>query len=315
MLLLKSSSLWAAFLFISCASLIPLKISPLMDIEVEATPERLTRGKYLANAVMACMNCHSELDWNYWGGGLPLEGTEGSGGWHDKESMGIMGSFDIYFANITPAAIGDWTDGELIRALTEGVNKNMKPLFPIMPYGRYRNMEAEEIYSIVVYIRSLNPVTKHLPQKKIKRMLKVVERTFPRPWDPEPLPDKNDKIAYGKYLATIGDCRMCHTLMTKSGKPTEGMELAGGNEYSIPNGTKVKSANITSDPDYGIGNWTEEDFVDTFKEFLEPQKTVADVNTIMPWSAYAQMTETDLESIFAYLKSVKPNANNVQLNP
>ena len=37
-----------------CASLIPLKVGPPQDIMVEITPERLTRGEYLANHVTGC---------------------------------------------------------------------------------------------------------------------------------------------------------------------------------------------------------------------------------------------------------------------
>lgn len=294
-------------LFLSaCAVLIPLKVSPPRDIKVEPNPERLARGEYLAKNVMACLYCHSELDWSYWGGGLPKASTEGAGGWHEVVSAGIMGSFDIYFSNITPAAIGDWTDGELIRALTEGITKNGKPLFPIMPYGRYRNMNAEDVYSVVAYVRSLKPVENRLPEKKVKRMFKMIERTFPEPWEPQPLPDPADKVAYGKYLATIGDCIMCHTTQTKSAKPIKGMDLAGGNEYRLPNGQKVYSANITPDTETGIGNWSRDDFIEMFKEYSEPQKVVGSKNTIMSWSSYAGMTEEDLGAIYDYIWSVPP---------
>jgi len=298
----------------ACASLIPLKVGPPKEITVEVTPERLARGEYLVNNVMACFHCHSSPNFDYWGG-LTEPGTEGGGGWHDTFSAGIMGSIDIYFSNITPAALGDWTDGEIIQALTEGVRKGGKPLFPIMPYGRYRHMPEEEIYSIVAYLRTLKPIENSYPEKKIKRMFKVLERTFPMPWDPQPLPDPSDEVAYGKYLATIGDCIMCHTTMTKSAKPIKGMELAGGNEYMLPNGQVVYSANITPDPETGIGNWSREDFIEAFKQYEEPQPVVGDKNTIMPWTDFAGMTEEDLGAIYEYVRSVPPVRNEVNIFP
>ncbi len=54
-----------------CASLIPLKVGPPQDITVEITPERLTRGEYLAKHVTGCVYCHSGLDWSYYAGGPP----------------------------------------------------------------------------------------------------------------------------------------------------------------------------------------------------------------------------------------------------
>lgn len=297
----------------ACASLIPLKVGPPKDITIEATPDRLARGEYLVKNVMGCLYCHSEPNFDYWGGGLPKPGTEGAGGWHDAVSAGIMGSIDIYFSNITPAALGDWTDGEIVQALTEGVSKGGKPLFPIMPYGRYRHMPEEEIFSIVAYLRTLKPIENPLPKKKVKRMFKVLERTFPQPWEPQPLPDPQDEVAYGKYLATIGDCVMCHTTMTKSGKLIEGMDFAGGNEYKLPNGQVVYSANITPDEETGIGHWSREDFIEAFKQYVEPQPVVGSKNTIMAWSAYAGMTEEDLGAIYAYLRSVPPVEHEVNV--
>lgn len=229
-----------------CASLIPLKVGPARDVSVEITDERIARGEYLANHVTACIHCHSELDWDYFGG-FPRPGTEGAGGDQYAESMGLVGRFDLYSTNITPSGIGHWTDGELIRAIVEGVNKMGKPLFPIMPYSRYINMDEEDLYSIVAYIRTLEPIVSSQPDKKVKRLLRVVERTFPQPYDPRPRPDPIDRVAYGQYLATIGDCIMCHTSMTGTGKPIKEMYLAGGQRFALHGGGVVYSSNLTPD--------------------------------------------------------------------
>lgn len=314
----KNVLLMVSLVLAGCASLIPLKVGPPRDIKVEITEERIARGEYLATAVTACIHCHSKLDWDDYGGGFPEPGTEGAGGWHIVESMGIMGGFDLYASNITPSALGDWTDGELIRAIVEGVNKKGEPLFPIMPYGRYVNMDEEDLYSIVAYVRSLKPVANPLPQKKVKRLFKYVERTFPQPYDPKLRPDPSDRVPYGNYLATIGDCISCHTPTTGSGKPLEGMHLAGGSSFPLPGGGVVYSSNLTPDPETGIREWSEDDFIDLFNSFQEPVKVPEykkGENTVMPWPAYSGMTEEDLGAIFEYLQSVKPVKHKVEKWP
>lgn len=316
---MKKYLMLGGFLLIAgCAGLIPLKVGPPRDIKVEITDERVARGEYLANDVTACIYCHSSLNWDYYAGGFPDPGTNGAGGWHIVESMGIMGGFDLYASNITPSALGSWTDGELIRAIVEGLNREGEPLFPIMPYGRYVNMDEEDLYSIVAYVRSLEPVPNPLPKKKVKRLFKYIERTFPQAYDPQPRPDPADRVAYGKYLATIGDCINCHTTMTSSGKPIEGMDLAGGNSYPLSGGGVVYSSNLTPDPETGIGVWSEDDFIDLFRSFNEPMKVPEykkEENTVMPWPAYSGMTDEDLGAIYAYLQSAKPVKNEVEKWP
>src|SRR5690349_16515001 len=104
------------------------------SINVERTPERLKRGEYLANHVAACMDCHSSRDWSLYSGPMK-HGTIGMGGEIFNENMGMPGQ--IYSANITPHSLGSWTDGEILRAITTGVNKDGKALFSLMGYSRF----------------------------------------------------------------------------------------------------------------------------------------------------------------------------------
>ena len=60
--------------------------------------------------------------------------------------------------NITPAAIGSWTDGELLRAVTQGVSKDGTPLFPLMPYPHFGAMDEEDVHAVLAYIRSLKAI-------------------------------------------------------------------------------------------------------------------------------------------------------------
>ena len=76
----------------SCTALVSINMVPARDIVIEATPERVARGNYLANNVTGCMSCHSGTDPSYFGRGLPIKGKEGAGGFHIKGKMGPMAS-------------------------------------------------------------------------------------------------------------------------------------------------------------------------------------------------------------------------------
>jgi len=116
------------------------------DMKVEATPERIARGEYLANHVTVCIDCHSSRDWSKFSG-PPIEGTYGKGGELFDQKFGFPGSYTS--KNITPANISNWTDGELFRVITTGVDKDGKALFPVMPFHYYGQMDEEDIKCII----------------------------------------------------------------------------------------------------------------------------------------------------------------------
>lgn len=298
-------------LLVACVSIIPIKVGPTPQLTVEGTPGQILRGEYLSKHVMFCNSCHSKSDWNYFSGPT-IPGTEGMGGEAYIEPFGT-----IYASNITPAALEDWSDGEIIQALTEGISRNGDPLFPIMPSSRYQKMDPEDLHAVVAYMRTLKPIQNDVPEKTLSFPFKYIERTFPAPAQLQSRPDKSDQVAYGEYLATIADCIMCHTPMTNTGKLMENMLLAGGNTFPQygGGGHKVYASNITSDEATGIGSWDEVDFIERFEsyEYLPGEGEPANPgsNTVMPWSAYAGMTEEDLAAIYAYLMSVEPIENKV----
>jgi hypothetical protein len=104
----------------------------------------------------------------------------------------------------------------------------------------------------------------------------------------------------------MAGCIECHTPV-KRGQIIESEAFGGGRVFQLPNGASVISTNISPD-ETGIGSWSEEKFIETFKKHenqREPLKP--DQNqTIMPWTGYAGMTRDDLAAIYAYLKSIKP---------
>lgn len=276
-----------------------------MNVKVEVTPERISRGEYLANHITACMDCHSQRDWSKFSGPI-TPGTLGMGGDIFNEDMGFPGT--VSAKNITPAGIGHWTDGEIIRLVTQGVNKDNNVIFPLMPFPLYNNLSEEDMYSIVAYIRSLKPIENTVPETKLNFPLNFIVKTMAmESYKPVKEVDKSDVINYGKYLSTIGGCIECHTLSDK-GVPQPGMDFAGGMEFNLPGGL-VKSANLTPHEETGLGKWTKEDFINRFKFYAIDSNIVStkmtDFNTPMPWTMYAGMTEEDLGVIYEFLRSVR----------
>lgn len=287
------------------------KVGDPPDITVEATPERLARGEYLATHVTGCIDCHSSRDYSRFGAPI-VAGSEGRGGEKFGEEMGFPG--DFYAPNITPHHLGDWTDGELYRAITAGVSRDGHPLFPIMPYPDFGKMDKEDIYAIIAYIRTLKPIEYDAPASEATFPMNLIMRTIPADPAHAPRPDPSDRVAYGRYMVMASGCMHCHTPREK-GEPIAGMDFAGGETLELPNGT-LRSSNITPDVETGIGRWDEEMFVQRFRAYVDSVYTAppvgpTDFQTIMPWTFYAGMKDQDLRAIYAYLRTVKPVRNQV----
>jgi cytochrome c2 len=280
------------------------------DLKIESSPERIARGKYLANNVTLCIDCHSTRDWTKFAGPI-TPNTEGIGGEKFDESIGFPGA--VYSANITPFNLKNWTDGELFRLITTGVTKNGKALINIMPYPAYGKMDKEDIYSIIAYIRTLPSQGSAIPERRLNFPLNFIVNTIPVPADHQPLPAESDTLKYGGYLVNAAACVECHTKQDK-GNNIKGMEFAGGREFMMPTGA-VYSANLTADAPTGIGNWTKEQFISKFKAHANPDsaQVIAEkqFQTVMPWTMYGHMKESDLAAMYAYLKTVKPIKNEV----
>lgn len=280
------------------------------DISIEPTLERIERGKYLANNVTVCMDCHSSRNWAAFAG--PLAGNPGGGGEKFGREMGFPG--EIYSPNITPYNLGSWTDGEVYRAITSGVGREGNALFPVMPYHHYGQMSREDIYSIIAYIRTLDPIESTTPERELDFPVNFLVNTMPKESKPGTMPDINNRLAYGAYVINAAGCVDCHS-KTNKGAIIKGTEFGGGMEFMQPAGI-VRSPNITPDMNTGIGKWTIENFVQRFKEYTDssyqsPVYTKDDLNSPMPWHMYAGMKVEDLEAIFIYLQSLQPIDNAV----
>jgi hypothetical protein len=165
------------------------------------------------------------------------------------------------------------------------------------------------------------PAIKHqLPATKINFPESMWTQGDPKPaTGPVKSPDRNNKLQYGEYLATISHCEVCHSPHPGLREDVS-LRFAGGRTFTTPAGVVV-SANITPDKATGIGDWDVERFKKRLKTYQEyenadgPPKIGPDRFTMMPYEAYAHMDDYDMEAIFAYLMTRPPITNKVDPHP
>jgi mono/diheme cytochrome c family protein len=288
---------------------------PASTETVEITPARVQRGEYLAKHVTTCFACHSQPDWTRYAG--PAQGPPGAGG-DCLTGRGIPGA--ICSPNITPdkeTGIGAWTDGEILRAMREGVDRDGEALFPLMPYEEYSRMSDEDAWAIVAYLRSMPAVRYEAPPTHLDFPVGYFIKQVPKPLQgPVAGPDRSDPIRYGEYLTDISACKFCHSPVDEKHQVIPGKLFSGGHLLMGQWG-RVRSSNLTSH-ETGLGNRTKAEFIGLFRAFSDPSTApvVKDGrNTGMPWWAYAGMSDEDLGAIYDYLRSLPPVENRVEKFP
>jgi mono/diheme cytochrome c family protein len=112
-------------------------------------------------------------------------------------------------------------------------------------------------------------------------------------------PASAQRIARGEYLAKAADCVACHTA-GESGKP-----FAGGVAFKLPFGT-LYSSNITPDMQYGIGAYTDDEFVRAVREGV--RRDGRHLYPAFPYTSYTALSRDDVLAIKAYLWTLAPVA-------
>lgn len=273
------------------------------DIQIEADSTRIARGAKIVKGT--CTFCHQ-------GEGEQLDGKI----LVDDPAFG-----KIFSSNITrdpEAGIGHYTDGELVRLLRTGIKSNDKLVVPMM--AKMPHLSDEDVYSIIAYLRSdapeLAPSATARPEPEMgfvgKALFRLVFKPLTLPEAPIPQPDKENRVAYGKYLMTDAmECANCHsasfeTYNVVNPEQSEGF-LGGGNLVELPGMGKLLSPNITMHPEKGIGTMTVEEFIQIVKYRQYPGGRA--LNPLMP--NYASYSEDDIRAVWEYLQTVPVSDNDV----
>jgi mono/diheme cytochrome c family protein len=131
---------------------------------------------------------------------------------------------------------------------------------------------------------------------------------------PDPVAAAQERIRRGEYLVTIGGCIDCHTPGYFMGMPDPNKHLAGSDVgFFIPGMGTFYGPNLTPDPDTGLGNWNEGQIVTALRTGTRPDGRV--LAPIMPWMHFASLDIADAGAIAAYLKSLPPVRNDMEVAP
>jgi mono/diheme cytochrome c family protein len=275
---------------------------PLTSRTFEKTPARMARGQYLVENVAHCFHCHSDHDLT--DPEYPLKQDVKGAGWQ----LPVPEVGTIYTPNITPdpeTGIGTWSDDAVARAIQEGVDVNGRALFPIMPYLQFRELDDEDLASVVVYVRSIPAVKHFVPKSTLVTPLNLLVKTMPKPLASHPAPPaRTTAVERGHYLVTTAGCADCHTPIDDKGQPLPHMDFAGGSLFHDPgqNMKTLVSMNITPDPS-GISHYDENLLTQTLRTGQMGGRTISH---LMPFEAFKGMTDDDIRDIFAYLKTIAP---------
>ncbi len=264
-----------------------------------ADPKVLARGEYVAKA-SACLVCHTAI-----GPTGPDHANAGAGGLEMVEKFGTWRT-----PNITPdkgTGIGNWTDEQIIAAVREGVRPDGSKLFPMMPYMNYNVMTDDDAKALVTFLRTLKPVEKTVAKSE----LKMEQMQAPKPPNKAPTSDAEK----GAYLTSLMLCNHCHWTPNKEFTAPAGMDkhFSGGLPMELPplgKGT-LFSANITSDPDTGIGKWTQEQIFTALKTMTKPDGKMIQGPMMFMQGVWSQLEDGDLKAVAAHIKGLPPVKNKV----
>ena len=195
-----------------------------------------------------------------------------------------------------------------MRAIREGVDKDGRTLFPMMPYAEFRKMSDDDVYSLVAYLDSLPAVNRRHPATQLDFPVALFIKSSPQPSGSVAHPDLSDKVKRGRVP---GHCR---------GVPRLSHGDAERRRKFVGPAAAVVSANISPDESTGIGRWSEQYFVNHFVQYRDyavngSPKVGPESFTLMPWLNFSQLPEEDLRAIYAYLRTVPPVKKAVETHP
>ena len=260
---------------------------------INATPELLARGAYLARAGN-CAACHTTR------GGTPYAG-----------GRGIDTPFGaVYSSNLTPdvrTGIGSWSAAEFWRALHNGRSKDGRLLYPAFPYPSYTSVTRADSDALYAYLHSLpataQPATPHALRWPFNQQaaLAVWRALYFSPSSFQPEPAQSAEWNRGAYLVRgLGHCGACHTARNALGGTDERLDLAGGlmpvqNWYA---------PSLTSAQEASVHDWPVQDTVRLLQTGIAPQGSVRGPMAEVVQQSTQYLSPQDLIAMATYLKAL-----------
>lgn len=260
-------------------------------VAVPTDAAAMARGEHLVNVVSSCGTCHGDN----LGGQVFFDGEVG---------------MYVFAANLTAGAGGvgaAFSDADWERAIRHGVGGDGRVL-AIMPAHFYQHYSDADLGALIAYLKAVPPVDNDLGVRRVGFPGSVLGGTigfddFTNINDIDHAnvgansPTEGATAEYGAYLMNIALCGECHAANLA------GITLAEGEE-GPPEGP-----NLT--PGGDLGGWTEADFMTTIRTGQTPNGHILDAE-MMPWPTFSQMSDTELQAIWAYLQSLPALPDNSQ---
>lgn len=254
------------------------------------------RGKYLTRAA-DCEACHTAEDGEPFAGGRAF----------------VLPFGTLYSTNITPdqeTGIGHYSDANFLNALQKGIGRDHKKLYPAMPFASYTYMADADAIAIKAYLFSLAPV--HAPARQNTLTFPFNQRALMGIWallfNParrfEPRSERDGQWNRGAYLVeALAHCGECHTPRNLLQALDQRAKFSG----AVQGGWHAY--NITSEPQSGIGAWTETDLEHYFAiGHADGRGTASGPMGEVVDNSLRHMTPGDLRAMVTYLRSVSPIA-------
>ncbi len=251
--------------------------TPATDLKVAGTPAQIARGQHLALSL--CAGCHSVTGEPPLGGGVNI-------GQDSPVPIGDLISF-----NLTPGGpLKSWTDGEIMRVLRQGVDRDGRRLFTMASLP-VRNFSDDDIQAVIAYLRS-QPALPDPPKQGDypNLLLAVFVGANLVPPAPAPVtgsisaPPKGPTAEFGKYVLSYNDCSFCH-----------GDNYTGG----TPGGLSPVGPSLRL-----VLGWTRAQFITTLRTGVDPSGHA--LSSVMPWKTYGKLDDDELGGVYEYLHSLAP---------
>jgi len=250
------------------------------SLTIPSGDEAVARGEHLA-ITRGCTDCHgADL-----GGHVMME----------VPAIGRMAGPNLtHGAGGLPSGFGD---ADFERAIRHGVKPDGHAIL-FMPTRDFAALSDADTADLIAYVKSRPSVDRALAPSYIGPIGRTLFALGQLPMLEARLIDQHAPhvarienaatVEFGNYLARA--CTGCH-----------GQHFSGGPIPGVPPDFPIP-ANITPDAATGIGAYTKDDFYRVFREGKKRDGSA--VNTFMPWQAMGRFTDTELDALWVYLRTV-----------
>ena len=265
--------------------------SPLAEATLAAQETRLSaspaaaiaQGRYIAQ-LAGCHSCH---------------GADLSGG------VAIASDFGTFYApNITTAALGDWSLADFAQAMTAGIDPETGlHYYPSFPYGHYRDMAAEDLVALYLYLRAQPPVSQQSRPHDLRFPANI--RSTLSAWrllfggQDVPPPPSDPLLARGAYVMNnLLHCSACHTPRNAAGAPRLGQFLKGNPDFPDRPAPDISMT--------ALAEWSAADLEELLRSgFTRDFDVVAGEMAEVVHNSSQHLTAEDMAALIAYWQTIR----------